>query len=199
MSQTRPNKIVTITNDEVYDLSTHLARMADSASVVVPVNTVGERDAITKFIGLTVRRLDVTGAPLEAWNGTSWDRSELVTSAAAVPDAFFTVTGGMIKTVSPTGFTQVSLTLTMVRLTAAIVIGTGDTAVVNNLIPAGMRPTNNHYFTCTINTNTGTRYAEPQMVIGDASNGTLVGRSVSGGPITVGVGYVMYLSTTWFL
>lgn len=198
MAQTRPNKMVTITNDEVYDLSTHLARMADSATVVIPVNTATERDAIPKYAGLTVRRLDVSGHPLEEWDGATWNRSDIVTSSAGVTDAFFDMTGGLMKKVSPTGFTQVTMSLNITRKTAAIGIGTGDTTVLLNMIPAGYRPSLNHYFISTINTNVGARYAEPQWVI-DSTGGSLVARSTSGGSITMGVGFTAFLTTTWFI
>lgn len=81
MAQTRPNKMVTITNDEVYDLATHLARLADSAGVVVGVSGASERDGLAALwpggvlpIPFYVSRKDVPGAPLEIWDGTNWSR-----------------------------------------------------------------------------------------------------------------------------
>lgn len=74
MSQTRPNKIVTITNDEIYDLATHQARLADSANVVIKVSSAAERDALPKTPGMSVTRLDVLGQPVEIWDGSVWNR-----------------------------------------------------------------------------------------------------------------------------
>jgi len=81
MSQTRPNKIVTITNDEVYDLATHQARMADSTNVIVPVNTLSERDGLAaQYPGgvlpnpYYVARKDLPGQPIETWDGDAWKR-----------------------------------------------------------------------------------------------------------------------------
>lgn len=81
MAQTRYNKIVTITNDEVYDLATHMARLADSAGVIIKVSSAAERDGLAALAGgtlpipTTVMRTDLTGSPLEKWDGTKWNRS----------------------------------------------------------------------------------------------------------------------------
>lgn len=79
MAQTRFNGIVTITNDEVYDLATHQARMADSTNVIKGVNSVTERNALAAAapggvlpVPTTVRRMDRAGKPLETWDGSVW-------------------------------------------------------------------------------------------------------------------------------
>lgn len=72
MGQTRQNKVVTITNDEIYDLANHLARLSDSIRVIIPVSTTAERDALVKYTGMMVQRLDIGGMPVEQWNGTVW-------------------------------------------------------------------------------------------------------------------------------
>lgn len=92
MSQTRPNKIVTITNDEVYDLATHQARMADSANVVVRVSSQSERDALPAVDGWCVVRLDLPGRPIERYDGAGWKTFLHVeytysTAAGAIPNA----------------------------------------------------------------------------------------------------------------
>lgn len=61
MSSIRQNHMVTITNDENYDLAGHMARLADSANVVIPVANQTERDTLTAVNGMVVLRLD-TGA-----------------------------------------------------------------------------------------------------------------------------------------
>lgn len=76
MAQTRPTKIVTITNDEIYDLATHLARMADSVRAVIHVTNQAERDGLAAAFGGTlpipthVWRMDQDF--LETWNGARW-------------------------------------------------------------------------------------------------------------------------------
>lgn len=72
MAQTRQNKVVTITNDEQFDLATHLARLADSIDVAIRVSSTAERDALTKYLGMSVKRMDLAGMPIETWDGTLW-------------------------------------------------------------------------------------------------------------------------------
>jgi hypothetical protein len=73
MSSVRQNKITTITNDEAYDLATHMARMADSANVIINVSSLAEADAIpTKYAGLAVRRLDIGPMAVDVWTGSAW-------------------------------------------------------------------------------------------------------------------------------
>ena len=78
MSQTRYNKVVTITNDETYDLAGHMARMADSINPVIRVANQAEREGLAALapggvlpIPTTVARADLLGA-LEVWDGTRW-------------------------------------------------------------------------------------------------------------------------------
>jgi hypothetical protein len=73
MSQTRPNKIKTITNSDAYNLAADLATFADSANVVIPVASQAERDALTLYAGLTVSRTDLGGV-IEICDGTKWSK-----------------------------------------------------------------------------------------------------------------------------
>ena len=76
MSQVRPTKMVTITNDEIYDPATHQARMADSARVTIPVATTTERDVtlLAAFGGTypVPTFVSVANGPTQVWNGTRW-------------------------------------------------------------------------------------------------------------------------------
>ena len=174
------------------------ARFA-AAGASLPVYSQAERDALSLYDGLKVQRRDVTGSPDETRHGSSWYRQPVsVEHALAVSDGFFTITGGLIKTVTA-GLTQVTATLQLVRKTGPITINVGDSALLLGLIPAGFRPSANHYFIATVNNAAGARYAEPQLVIGDSTNGNLVGRSTSGGPVTVDVNYTMFISTSWYI
>lgn len=75
MSSTRQNGLVTITNDENYDLANHMARLADSANVVIRVPNQAARDALTLTQGLVVCRLD-RGHVLEIYDGTTWQSND---------------------------------------------------------------------------------------------------------------------------
>lgn len=163
----------------------------------VPVRNTAERDEITvPANGQKVTRLDVPGLPVETWDGgtTEWVRE--LESTLAVTDGFWSITGNLVKTRAG-GRTQVTASLQLTRLTAAININTTDSALLIGMVPAAFRPVINHFFIGTSNTNGGTRYAEPQLVINNG--GSLVGRSTSGGGVTIGVGYVLFISTTWFI
>lgn len=72
MTQTRQNGIVVPTNSDPYNLTADLAKAADSTNVLIPVTSQAVRDALTKHPGLTVVRLDLTGTPLETWDGSAW-------------------------------------------------------------------------------------------------------------------------------
>lgn len=196
MASVRQNKTTTITNDENYDLATHMARLADSIILAIPVASQAERDALTKYNGLTVRRLDLTQYPYEIWDGTVWFRETIVTAGAPVSDGFWTITGGILKTITPTQ-TICTASLQMVRTGSAITINTTDSTLIIGMLPSGFRPPANASFVGTSNTDTGTRYAEPQLILNNG--GSLVGRSTSGGPITIGVNYTLFISVNWYI
>lgn len=83
MSSTRQNGIITITNDENYDLAGHMARMADSTNVPTIVANQAARDALTAYLGMIVCRLDL-GWVLEIWNGTIWISNGMTNYTAAL-------------------------------------------------------------------------------------------------------------------
>lgn len=62
------NKIQVPTNADAYNLTADLRAMGESTNVTIPVQSVAERDALTKYDGLTVCRLDRWDAPLETWS-----------------------------------------------------------------------------------------------------------------------------------
>ena len=86
--QTLANGIKVPTNSDPYNLTGDLATMGDTTAVVIPVATQAARDAIPgKFVGMTVRRIDLGGA-LQWWNGTSWTgtrHAEFTTAPNPVP------------------------------------------------------------------------------------------------------------------
>lgn len=86
--QTLQNLIKSPTNGDPYNLTDDLAAFGKTANVIIPVSTQAQRDALTdKFIGMTVRRLDLGGA-LQWWNGTDWTgtrHAEFTTDPNLVP------------------------------------------------------------------------------------------------------------------
>jgi hypothetical protein len=72
MSQTLDNGAVVPINSDGYNLTADLAAMGNSLAVVTNVTTQTQRDALAKFNGRTVRRLDLPGYPLDVCNGTTW-------------------------------------------------------------------------------------------------------------------------------
>jgi hypothetical protein len=76
MSQTQPNGVITITNDEVYDLSLHQARLAKSIKSVHSCANQTARDGLAALYGGTlpiptlVYRVDLDS--YQSWNGTNW-------------------------------------------------------------------------------------------------------------------------------
>lgn len=71
MTQTRDNGAVVATNSDPYNPTKDMADMADSLSVITKVSGAAARNALAKFIGRTVRRLDQSGS-LEWWDGSQW-------------------------------------------------------------------------------------------------------------------------------
>lgn len=71
MPQTRPNKVQVPVNSDGYNLTQDLAKLGDTANVVIPVASQAERDALTKAVGLCVTRGDLNGL-VEVCDGTNW-------------------------------------------------------------------------------------------------------------------------------
>lgn len=72
MPQTLNNGITTPINADAYNLTGDLATMGNTSNVVIPVANQAARDALTPYAGMTVSRLDLTGAPLQVYDGTKW-------------------------------------------------------------------------------------------------------------------------------
>lgn len=140
MSSTRQNKAVTITNDEVYDLATHQARLADSLNVVIPVANVTERDSLAKFDGMVVCRRDLPGRPLEQWDGAGWLPTPVQTGVYASPAITgFSITGNII--VEQMGAKKrVSVDLNLQRTGAGLSI-TDPWVAIGAVIPSAGRGT----------------------------------------------------------
>jgi len=138
----------------------------------------------------------VTGRPTETWDGSGWTRSAVMTSAPATPDSLWTINGAYLKTVV-TGLAQVTATLQLIRTGPAMLINTADTVLTSSIVPAGFRPSANAFFAGTVNTNAGVYNSAPQLVIN--TDGILVGRSTSGGSVSLGTSYTIFISVSWYI
>jgi hypothetical protein len=190
------NGIEVPTNSDPYNLTEDLANMGNTTNTVVLVANQAARDGLTKYDGLAVRRLDLTGRPTETWDGAVWHRSPVVTSGSPVSDGFWAITGGLTKTVTD-GPTQVTASFQMKRTGSAINILTTDSTLIIGAIPSGFRPAVNNAFITSVNDNIGNLYAQPQLIVN--SGGSIVGRSTSGGGITIGTNYTVFISVSWYI
>lgn len=138
MPSTRQNKMITITNDETYDLQTHMNRLADSTNVVIPVASQAERDALTPIAGMWVARNDRNG-DLEGYNGASW-RSALETNSVNTADSNWGYVGQLIRAASTTGNYTVNLSERMNRVGTGFTITTTYITFITSYIPSGWRP-----------------------------------------------------------
>jgi len=194
--QTLENGVQVFTNGDPYNLAEDVASAFKSANVTVNVANQGARDSLTKYNGLAVRRLDVTGRPTEVWDGSAWTRSPVITSAPVTPDGLWSISGAYLRTVV-TGLAQVTATLQLVRTGPPMLINTADTVLTSSIVPSGFRPSDNAFFSGTVNTNLGVYNSSPQLVIN--TGGVLVGRSTSGGSVNLGTGYTMFISVSWYI
>jgi hypothetical protein len=195
----RWNKAKTQAGSDGWNLTTDIGTALDTANVIVPVATQAERDGLTppstgKYAGMVVARTDIAGIPLEKYDGSAWIRQPITDTSPITNDGNWTISGGLIRSVA-TGLTQVTASWKMTRTAAAITILTTDSTVIVGAIPTGFRPTWNSSVVVTVNDNVGGRYAEPQLIVN--TGGSIVARSTSGGGITIGVGYTIFVSAVW--
>lgn len=194
--QTLQNGVKVPTNGDPYNLTDDLATAFGTTNVDVIVSSATARDALTKYDGLSVRRLDVTGRPTETWDGSKWTRSPIVTSAPAIADGLWTITGGFLKTVIA-DLTQVTATLQLVRTGPNMTINVADTTLTATIVPSGFRPSANAFFSATVNNNFGAYTSSPQLIVN--TGGAVVGRSTSGGAVSLGTGFTLFISVSWYI
>lgn len=199
MSQTRPTKIVTITNDEVYDLATHQARLADSARVVIPIANLTERNGLAAVFGGTIppqtviSRLDLA-CTLEIWDGTTW-QTQAMYSNWITTDANWIYGGGLYKTVTA-GKVFIQLIGVMYRQAGgSFTVSVGTDVQMGVYIPAGWRPALSVSTLTPVSTGT-VHNGEPMMLI-DTSGGLKLHATV--GPVTIAVGAQLNFNAGWYL
>lgn len=169
------------------------APLTAAAGAPVPVRTRAEVDTLPKWVGAQASVLS-EGGTVYVCDGTTWGLPQAALSSAPSTVTGWTITGGLMKVVTA-GLTQVTAVVKMVRTGSAIAVTTGDVSLASVLIPDGFRPPSNHYFPSTVNNNFGARLAEPQLVI--SASGQLIGRSASGGTVTLMTGATLFICTTW--
>jgi hypothetical protein len=105
MSRTTWNGATVATNGDTYDVTGWIGKGIETSGLVIPITQQSQRDGLaaaygatteagTPFLppGTTVVRLDLPGAPLERWNGSTWQRSlQLEVKAATTSTPQFKV------------------------------------------------------------------------------------------------------------
>lgn len=145
--QTLQNGIEVPTNSDTYKLTEDLAKMGDTANVIIPVADEAARNSIPDpYASMTVSRLDLPGAPLETHDGTKWPVSNSSWALLPMAQAFNHHNGGgwsRLKFAVRDGWVMVSG-----AVERATPWATGITCAI---IPAILRPatkiqgTNNSY------------------------------------------------------
>jgi hypothetical protein len=120
---------------------TNTARLTVARGAPIPVRSLAERDDLSLFDGLTVKRLDVTGAPQETWDG-SWRRHAFTSDLPA--------DSGWVNVTIAAGFAAQGTEIPQVRKIGNVVQARGgwsntgmpdpNTTYSVGTIPAGYRP-----------------------------------------------------------
>ena len=70
--QTLENGVVVPTNSDPYNLTDDLGNAFKQVPGAVRVSSQAQRDALTKYTGLRVQRMDLPGHPDDIWDGSAW-------------------------------------------------------------------------------------------------------------------------------
>jgi hypothetical protein len=193
MSQTRQNKMVCITNDEVYDLATHQARLADSANVVIPVANQAERDVLVPFSGMVAARADTNYNP-EIYTSGGW-RTVVETTTPVVTDPLWAFTGQLSRSTGVDGKMTVQLSEAMSRVSGSFTLATASyTVLIPNWIPVGWRPVSTVNFWGLLTSSGDAPLAQLWLRISTAGN---LEARLDSGSLSVAAGNRFSLSTSW--
>jgi len=115
----------------------------------IPVRNATERGEITPGDGTTVRRLDLAGRPLQAWDGSNWLSGSPERIAVTTGDGTWAYNVTLTRTLNDNGSWTVSMGLLVARTSGgAFSVPTGSwTVIFAGLIPSGWRP-NDNIITC---------------------------------------------------
>jgi hypothetical protein len=113
-----------------------------------------------------------------------------------VNDGFWQMSGGFVKTVTE-NLTQVTASLRLVRTDVGFDVTPAGNTLIIGLIPVGFRPPGNFSLIGSMLTSADARYAEPELIVNNG--GSLIGRSTSGGNITIATNSQLFITGTWYL
>lgn len=89
---TRWNKTKTPAGGDGWNLTPNIGTALDTANLIVPVASQTERDALNpptgQYAGMVVSRTDISGAPLERFDGTKWSVSDVPWTNVPLAQAF---------------------------------------------------------------------------------------------------------------
>ncbi|AYN57874.1 virion structural protein [Arthrobacter phage Faja] len=110
-----------------------------AAGGILPVYSSAERDALTKYDGLAVRRMDLSRRPVETWDGSAWSLGDYYETSATVTSfsTGWSATAGYAPKVYRQG--------NRVFLEGAVTLGSGADWSSILTIPAGFRPSANAF------------------------------------------------------
>jgi hypothetical protein len=167
-----------------------------AAGGVLPVATDAEALALVQTPGLTVSYLDGLTATS---NGIIFvERTESV--MLTPPDTGWTVVGGLVKTRTHGGLTQVTITARVTRTVSggSFPIGPGFATLLTSFIPSGWRPAVVTDVRTVVNDGAASGQTEPIVRIG--TDGTVAMRPAQGySPVTGGANWFFHLQGSWYL
>lgn len=167
-----------------------------AAGGILPVATDAEAAALVQSAGLTVAYPDGLTATS---NGTSFvERTESV--LLTPPDTGWTVVGGLVKTRTHGGLTQVTLTARVTRTVSggSFPIGPGFATLLTSFIPSGWRPAVVTDVRTVVNDGAASGQTEPVVRVG--TDGTIAMRPAQGySPVTGGANWFFHLQGSWYL
>jgi hypothetical protein len=167
-----------------------------AAGGVLPVASDAEAAGLTQSAGLTVSYADGLTATS---NGTAFvERTESV--LLSPPDSGWTVVGGLVKTRTHGGLTQVTMTARVTRTTSggSFPIGPGFTTLLTGFIPTGWRPTIVTDMRTVVNDGAAAGQTEPVVRVG--TDGTIAMRPAQGyAAVTGQANWFFHLQGAWYL
>lgn len=159
-----------------------------TAGGVLPVRSKAERDALPKWNGLQIMRLDLAGRPVETWDGAAWS----ALAEAAPLNVSGWANSGVATVVPEGGKKRVTIDFELKRTGANLAIGTGFT-VLGTIIPpiaqGGTSPVK--YLTCAISGGSNNTMANAAVNPGGAISirGVSAFTFTTGALITINVVY----------
>lgn len=194
---TRWNKSTTPAGPDGWNLTPDIGKALDTANVPVPVASQAERDGLTppggKYPGMMVIRMDISGCPVEIWDGLGWVR-QVQSSPFITTDTNWQYGGGLIRTHAQ-GITMVQLIGTMKRVAGGNINFSSTTDVLmGTYIPAGWRPLVPSSAFVPVATGV-VHNGEPLITVDESGQMVL---HLGTGSMTIAVGATLNFSMGWY-